>query len=525
MKLLRYLIVALTIIITGCSATQGVRNSSYLNQQQKDVWERIRKGFNMPDLKGDAKVDYWVKYYASRPKSVQTMAERSSRYIYYITKELEKRRLPSELALLPFVESAYNVDAFSRSKAAGLWQFIPSTGRHYNLAQDWWKDNRQDITHSTRAALDYLSYLYQFQGNDWHLALASYNWGEGAVRRARDKNEAKGLSTDYLSLSMPNETRNYVPKLMAIKKIIAQPEKYGVKLPNIPDVPYFVEVKKENNIDVKTVARLAGISREEFHLLNPDNKRPVLLTEHQPTILLPQKNVEQYKDNLRNYRGRLASYKGYKPTKGESLKKIADRYGISVAQLKTLNGYSKKHKVALSSRTLMVPNKEGIPAPIPDKPSLSSPEKIALAINTDSAKTAPSIRQVSYAPKPTQSANMLNTPTGVDIAQDDLLGKMLTSSGEVAFAAPQEKAKMGVHPRVASYQPITSQAKVSTSSVTKYMQRKTPNVHVVNAGDTLYSLAKRYGTTVNSIRALNNLGKRSIRKGEHLRMPGSKARG
>src|SRR5690606_26807084 len=178
----------------------------------KDVWERIRKGLKMPDLQDD-RVEYWTNYYAARPASVQIMAQRSSKYIHYITKELEKRNMPTELALLPFVESAYNAKAVSSAKAAGLWQFIPSTGTHYNLTQDWWKDERRDPVQSTQAALNYLSYLHGFQGNDWHLALASYNWGEGSVKRARERNANAGLGTDYLSLRMPKETRDYVPKL------------------------------------------------------------------------------------------------------------------------------------------------------------------------------------------------------------------------------------------------------------------------------------------------------------------------
>src|SRR5690606_33924182 len=273
MKFVRFFLVGCVVALTGCASSGGKYSDkvSY-HGPNRDVWDRVRKGFDMPPLQ-DEKVAYWTNYYAARPGSVQTMAARSGKYIYHITKELEKRNMPTELALLPFVESAYNATAMSRSRASGLWQFIPSTGTHYNLKQDWWKDDRRDPVESTRAALDYLSYLYTFQGNDWHLALASYNWGEGAVKRARSRAGGGG----YLDLRMPSETRNYVPKLMAIRNIVANPAKYGITLPSIPDKPYFEKVRRTKDIDVAVMARLAGISVADFKELNPSFNRPTLL--------------------------------------------------------------------------------------------------------------------------------------------------------------------------------------------------------------------------------------------------------
>jgi hypothetical protein len=212
------------------SAAETSRTIDLTNPPQ-DLWDRIRRGFAVPNLQ-DPLVDHWTNYYASHPQSVLTMSKRASKYLYHIVEELEQRGLPTELALLPFVESAYNPVAYSKAKASGLWQFIPSTGRHYNLEQDWWRDQRRDPIASTNAALDYLSYLYDFQG-DWYLALASYNWGEGSVKRAMEKNAAAGIPTDYGSLTMPEETRNYVPKLQAIKNIITAPRTYGLTLPAV----------------------------------------------------------------------------------------------------------------------------------------------------------------------------------------------------------------------------------------------------------------------------------------------------
>ncbi|MFN3885046.1 MAG: transglycosylase SLT domain-containing protein, partial [Rhodocyclaceae bacterium] len=239
-----------------------------------DLWQRIRRGFGMPDLH-DPLVAEWQSWYLNRPGMLRRIFERGRRYLYHIVEELEKRGMPTEIALLPMVESAFDPRAVSRARAMGIWQFIPSTGKNFNLDQNWWVDERRDIIASTDAALAYLQKIYEMHG-DWHLALASYNWGEGAVARAIAKNQAKGLPTDYASLTMPAETRNYVPKLQALKNIIAQPELFGIYLPPIPNRPYFETVKKPERIDVALAAKLAGISVEEFVALNPAYHRPVI---------------------------------------------------------------------------------------------------------------------------------------------------------------------------------------------------------------------------------------------------------
>ena len=191
-----------------------------------DVWDRIRRGYAMPALEND-KVDRWLEYYRRKPDYLNRMFERSGRYLYHILEEVENRGMPTELALLPFVESAFQPEALSRAKAAGLWQFMPATGTHYSLEQNLWRDDRRDVLESTRAALDYFEYLYGMF-SDWHLALAAYNWGEGSVQRAIRRQQARKRPADYQHLRMPNETANYVPKLEAIKRIVTDPSKYGV---------------------------------------------------------------------------------------------------------------------------------------------------------------------------------------------------------------------------------------------------------------------------------------------------------
>ena len=238
------------------------------------LWQRIRNGFGLPDIASPL-VREQEEWFANRPDYIKRTVARSSRYLYYIVEEVEKRGMPSEIALLPIIESAYNPVAYSRAHASGIWQFIPSTGKLYGLQQNFWYDGRRDVMAATNAALDYLEKLYDMFGS-WDLALASYNWGEGAVARAIAKNLAKGLPTDYQSLTMPNETRYYIPKLQAVKNIIANPAQYGIELAEVPNQPYFVAVTTTKHIDVKLAAKLADVPLDEFVSLNPGYSRPVI---------------------------------------------------------------------------------------------------------------------------------------------------------------------------------------------------------------------------------------------------------
>ncbi|HEX5286335.1 MAG TPA: transglycosylase SLT domain-containing protein, partial [Polaromonas sp.] len=206
----------------------------------KELWDRIRRGFAMPDLQNELVTDR-EQWYASRPDYMQRMTERSSKYLFHIVEELERRQMPTELALLPFIESAFNPQAVSSAKAAGMWQFMPATGKFFDLKQNMFRDDRRDVLASTRAALDYLQKLYGMFG-DWHLALAAYNWGEGSVGRAIAKNQKAGLGTSYTDLNMPAETRLYVPKLQAVKNIVANPQAFSTELPLIENHPYFQQV-------------------------------------------------------------------------------------------------------------------------------------------------------------------------------------------------------------------------------------------------------------------------------------------
>jgi len=321
-----------------------------------DLWERMRRGFAMPDL-DTALVHDRETWYSSRPDYIVRMTERSRKYLFHIVEELEMRNMPTELALLPFVESAFNPQAVSSAKAAGMWQFMPATGKTFELKQNAFRDDRRDVLASTRAALDYLQKLHGMFG-DWHLALAAYNWGEGSVARAIAKNQRKGLGTAYTDLTMPMETRFYVPKLQAIKNIVAAPDKFASSLPAIGNHPYFQTVDIKRDIDVVLAAKLAEAPLEDFRALNPSANRPVILAAGTPQILLPWDNATVFQNNLNTYGGgRLASWTVWiAPTTMRSAE-AAKRVGMSDADLRSVNKIPARVVIRAGS-TLLVPRGE-----------------------------------------------------------------------------------------------------------------------------------------------------------------------
>jgi membrane-bound lytic murein transglycosylase D len=323
-------------------------------QAQIDLWERIRKGFAMQELPTPLVAEK-EKFYTTKPEYLQRMFSRGGRYLFHIVEEVEKRGLPTELALLPFIESAMNPVALSSAKAAGLWQFIPSTGKQYNLNQNFWVDNRRDVVQSTRAALDYLQKIYAMHGNDWFLALASYNWGEGSVGRAIKKNKAVGKPTDYLSLDMPNETRHYIPKLIAIKNILARSSEMGVALPPLPNRAYFVTIEKTRPIDLKLAAKFAGMSVDDFVALNPAHNRPVIAASKNNEIKIPADKlkgfiaaVEEHSDAQRIF----ASWQPHTMLAGETLESLATKGNVSVAELRKANGLKTETRVIAGTRII-----------------------------------------------------------------------------------------------------------------------------------------------------------------------------
>jgi membrane-bound lytic murein transglycosylase D len=407
-----------------------------------DLWHRIRVGFLLEPMDSPLVANHEV-WYSSRPEYIKRFVDRGSLYLHHIVEQVEKRRMPMEIALLPVIESAFTPRANSRAKASGLWQFIPSTGKNFGLTQDSWRDNRRDVVAATDAALSYLQRLYDMFGS-WELALAAYNCGEGCVGRAIAYNQKRGLPTDFLSLSkLPPETRNYVPKLIAVKNIVLSPTTYGIELDSVPDQPYFTKVEAPARIDVKLAAKLAEMSEEEFVALNPAYNKPVAISAPGTgTLILPLDKAEAFRTNLDAYDQPLVSWTTYNAKRFESIDAIAKRHDVTPAQLRAANEglkLDKKGKLRVAT-PIMVPMRAG---------AAHSPVRVAtLSVPTASAGAPP------HVPAPR--------------------------------AAP---ATAG-------------------------------NWYIVRPGDTLYNIAQRHHTGVDTLQALNHLTAKSvIQPGLKLRLP------
>ncbi len=339
--------------------TDALRPETTLNlddrEAAKDLWGRVRQGFTLPPLESELVADH-ERWYASRPDYVQRMTDRANRYLFHVVEEVERRGMPTELALLPFIESAFNPQALSSARASGIWQFMPATGKDFELKQNLFRDDRRDVLASTRAAMDYLQRLHRMFG-DWHLALAAYNWGEGNVQRAIARNTKAGLPTDYLSLNMPPETRNYVPKLHAVRNIVANPESHGLALSPIENHPYFVSVPIQRDMDVTLAARLAQLTQADFQALNPSMNKPVILAAGTPQILLPYDNASSFMHNLSRHKGALATWTAWVVPKTMRPGDAAKRLGMSENDLRDINRIPPRMLVKAGS-TLLVPRSQ-----------------------------------------------------------------------------------------------------------------------------------------------------------------------
>ena len=333
----------------------------------ESLWPKINAGYKMytkPSKKGLKRIKKYENWYKKRPDYIERMMVRANKYLYFVYKEVKKRNMPMEIALLPMIESAYNPLANSKAKAVGMWQFIPSTGRLYGLQQDWWRDERKNVIESTDSALDYLERLHEEFGT-WELALAAYNAGEGRVGRTQKKNKRNKRPTDFYSLNLPMETRNYVPKLLAIRNIMQNPAKYGIELKDIPFQPYFESVVVPDEIDTELAARLAEISLEEFQLLNAEHKRPIMKSvEGAHSILLPVGAVTTFNKNLFAHDQPISSWKVYKPKKGETLKHVAKKFNIDWRVLAKVNQLRSQKRFG-KRNILLIPNTNAIGTSFP----------------------------------------------------------------------------------------------------------------------------------------------------------------
>lgn len=318
------------------------------SEPNSDLWNRIRAGFKLPE--SDSRLTrLHEQSYSKNPAYFERIAERSRPYLFHIVEEVERRGMPMEIALLPMIESAFNPQALSPMQASGIWQFIPSTGKVYGLQQNAWYDGRRDILQATDAALDYLQKLYGMFG-DWELALAAYNCGEGCVARA----QSRVAGNSYTAIRLPNETRNYVPKLVAVRNIVQQPERFGVNLQPLDNEPYFLQVKLKHPMEARQAAKLADMNLDEFLMLNPAFKRRVIHTDTRNVLLLPVDKLDAFQFNLHQQDGRHR-LQHYAAQRGESAKAIASKFGVSQAWLSEKNPLKLTNGKLAQAQTLVVP--------------------------------------------------------------------------------------------------------------------------------------------------------------------------
>ncbi|NBV80786.1 MAG: lytic transglycosylase [Burkholderiaceae bacterium] len=327
-----------------------------------NLWIHIRQGFQLPELDSPLVLQQ-TRWLTARPDYLDRSMARSSRYLFYIVEEVNRRNMPSELALLPFVESAFNPEAKSTAKAMGIWQFMPRTGKDFKLTQNVFRDERRDVLQSTNAALDYLQRLYN-QFGDWQLALAAYNWGEGNVAKAIKRNQAQRKPTDYLSLTMPRETREYVPKLMAYKNIVNDPAAYGIVLPEVENHPYFVAIDVTRDIDVEVAAQLAEMSLVDFRNLNPAFNKPVILGAVDQQMLLPFARAELFQMNLASYTKPLSSWTALTITKSETAEQLSTRLNLNPQLIRDVNDIPRGIRIRAGS-TVLIPKPPGKDSDIP----------------------------------------------------------------------------------------------------------------------------------------------------------------
>jgi membrane-bound lytic murein transglycosylase D len=455
-----------------------------------NLWGRIRAGLALDDLDSPL-IKVHADWYAKRPDYVARMLDRSRRYLFHIVEEVDKRGMPMEIALLPMVESAFNPQAYSRSHAAGIWQFIPSTGKNYGLKQNAWYDGRRDVTAATQAALDYLQKLYVDFGS-WELALAAYNCGEGCVSRAIQKNAAQGKPTDYLSLQLPAETRHYVPKLMAIKQLVREPENFGVELVDIPNEPYFTQVSLNTGaMDVRSAARLAGLSVEEFLSLNPAFPRKLIKAGGVVSVLVPVEHAEIFQSNLD--KGEWDSWGPVTARKGMTVAEIAEQFGTTPERLAEHNQLHLRNGRLVKDQVILAPlagNAE------PELPAATWQE--AEAAVRDAAGTPAKYHVVGKGETLGQLAGKFRVSV-TDLKRYNKLKSSRLRVGQRLLVKPAASGTAGTR--------LASDTGKSAAGATRYTVRR---------GDTLYSIANRFNVSVSELKTWNKLRSNQVQAGKQL---------
>lgn len=449
--------------------------------ESNDVWDRIRAGFTLPEGNA-ARVAKERQRYVGLEDFWITVSERASPYLFHIAEEIDTRGLPMEVALLPIVESAYKPTAYSHGRAAGLWQFIPSTGQHFGLDQNWWYDGRRDVLASTDAALTYLTYLHEFFDGDWLLAFAAYNAGQGTVARAIKRNEAAGKPTDYWSLSLPRETMQYVPRLLAARDIVLDPPAYGVALVPIDNEPAISVVELAHQFDLALAAELAGIDMEMLYALNPGYNRWASAPEGPHRLLLPLAQVDQFNQRAAEVpREQWMRWQRHLVSPGETLGEIAQRYRISVSALQEANNIN-GHIIRAGSDLLV---------PVSSRPT--GTENIAGSTQSE--------QRFNHVVQPGESLWAISRRYGVSV--DQLVSWNALSADNTL--------------RVGEQLTVWSTESAPTSNLASNAVDTIQQVnYTVRQGDSLYRIAERFRVTIADLRRWNNLG------GNNLLQPGQR---
>jgi membrane-bound lytic murein transglycosylase D len=488
-------------IVSPGSGTLTDHAGGAVPSEQEDLLDRIRAGYALPDRQHYA-IDREVALYCSNPEFLDRTFRRGSRYLYYIVNEIERRNMPLELALLPVVESAFNPVAYSRSRAAGLWQFIPSTGKHYGLTQNWWMDERRDVLRATDAALTYLQYLNEYFNGDWYLAIAAYNGGEGNVNRAMQRNAAAGKSTDFFSLDLKRETREYVPKLLAISRIVANPAEYGLQFAAIPNRPYFEVVDPGKQVHLGEAADLAGVSRDDMFALNPAFNRMTTPPNGPFRLLLPVDRAEPFRAALATSEGaeQVASAATAPPPdvrhrvrRGETLSGIARQYGVALQELRAANNL--RGSVIHPGETLTVPQgrapdgaliaepRSDIVAQLPERQRSSGGRSTGTS-SSGSYKVRPGDTLWGVARKHGLTVPALAAANGLGSKSQLVAGQRLQIPGRTGAASGSDSSRM-------TYQ--------------------------VRRGDTLSEIAGRFNVSVSQLRSWNRIGSaESLKAGQRI---------
>lgn len=526
-----------------------------------NVWQRAREGFQLPEVNPEL-VRRHEKYYTARPEYLRRTLDRSRKYLFHIMNEVEKRGMPTELAFLPVVESSFVPSASSPVGAAGLWQFMPATGREYELEQTWWYDGRRDVVESTRAALDYLQVLYNRFG-DWNLALAAYNWGQGNLSKAISRVRAKGETETYENIVMPAETRNYAPKLLAIRNIMAQPENFGLRIDVLPNKPAFVAVSTGKHMNIDIAAKLAEMPVSEFKELNPAFNLPVYAHKSGRQMLLPATKLHRFETNLAKWDKPLLTWQVHVPESDLSVSELAQQFDMNPNELLVANSLQGNRTVNAGRPVLVAARNQDTPATLEASDIAPASAPVLLASNTVSSQPvvrvaslsvaattpttvtpaiAPVVASVVSSPAastPTSSpmtavavpvaapvvALAANSPTAsvapVAVVASSVTAPATTSGNSITVALSQPVSKPQAAPAPRAKPAATTVASASDAPELPLRPATRVENHVVANGDTLYNISRRYNMSVAELKSLNTLNSDAVKLGQNLRVLGA----